>query len=228
MKTCSKCQTVCEDSMKFCLNCGAPFKSAEAEIADALASSAVPVEPVNEINVDDIKIKEYVPTPEPAQAPPVIDIPEPKMPFYDEEEEDDEDDEDYYDDDDDDDYDDDDYYEDDGVKKPISPLSVIALICAIIGLFSSGYGAVLSFVNLGISIAFFVPSILGIIFGIIAASVTGRGHKRSGKAMAVISVILSIVGIIFWIVCIFIVKGQTKSLYGASDIISVVRLIVEK
>lgn len=112
-----------------------------------------------------------------------------------------------------------------GGKKKVSVIAVIALICAIAGCFSSGYGMVIVFGNLIAGLAFLLPGIIGILFGFIGFKTTGKGKPKKGRVISVIAVILGIAGIAFWLVIVLIVRHMAVEAYGTGDMISILRTI---
>ncbi|MBR6231231.1 MAG: hypothetical protein IKR00_04770 [Lachnospiraceae bacterium] len=118
------------------------------------------------------------------------------------------------------------YEEDYGVKKPVSVIAVIALICSIAGCISSAYGMIIVFGNLVAGLAFLLPGVLGILLGFLASSSTGRGKPKKGRAISVIAIILGIAGIAFWLVVVLILRHMAAGDFGTGDMIGILRTIM--
>ena len=265
MRTCAKCGTVCEDSMKFCSNCGEPFREAEdiltaaeekTEIPEltleAPASEAfdedfsdttvlpeggetVPVKVPQQYDVEE-QAEIFPPAPEPeipkdtsesipvkpAAAAPAAGAAawaaadsgkrpeaEPKRPKKEKP------------------------VEEKPVRetraerkaKPISLFAVLSLIFAIIGVFAGGYACLLSFLNIGIALIFFVPAALGIVFGLLGLHGSGSGRPRRGRILAWLGIIIGALAVVLWVIGIIYLRTRTNAEFGTTDLMSVIRLI---
>lgn len=113
-----------------------------------------------------------------------------------------------------------------GVTQRIfGPLSIIA---GLIGLFSGGYAAILSFLNFTTALIFFVPSVLAVIFGVICLIVGVKRKTRKGQALAVIGLILGLIGLVAWIVIMLILRGRVLSLTGGTELMDVLKMLINR
>ena len=113
-------------------------------------------------------------------------------------------------------------------KRTMSVFAVLSIIFAIIGIFAGGYGCVLSFYKLLIGLAFFLPSVLGVIFGLVALRNTGRDRAHRGRILAFAGIILGALSVVFWLIGFFYLRGTVAAEYGTVDLMSAVRLITMK
>lgn len=113
-------------------------------------------------------------------------------------------------------------------KKTMSVFAVLSVIFAIIGVFAGGYGCLISFLNFGIALLFYLPSVLGIVFGLIAVSQTGRDRKHKGRILAFAGLIIGALAIVLWLIATFYLRGAVRAEFGTMDLMSVIRVITTK
>ena len=114
------------------------------------------------------------------------------------------------------------------VKKTMSVFSVLSVIFGIIGVFTGGYACLLSFLNILIALAFYLPSVLAIVFGLLALRSTGRGRKHKGRILAFLGIILGVLSLVLWVIGTFYLRGVVAAEFGTMDLMSVVRVITTK
>lgn len=277
MKTCNVCGAVCEDQMKFCANCGAPFEMAEAQPEDRPTSDtvefqeaflnsvaegaeeAVPAEeavhpeaeeaaevveeaaeaaeeaveiaeettaeaeaeiaeeikePAAELDADTLALHEalqevpdqefpgHTPAETPVAAAAAIKpevLAEEEKPVQKRKE-----------------------------RKSMSVFAVLSIIFGIVGVFAGGYACLLFFMDIRIALIFYLPSVLAILFGLLALRSTGRDLPHRGKPLAVLGIILGILAIVLWLVGTFLLRSRTAAEFGTLDIMSVLRVITSK
>ena len=115
-----------------------------------------------------------------------------------------------------------------GSRQPMSVLAVLAIIFAVVGVFAGGYACLLSFMNLGIAVIFYLPSVLGILFGFLALRSTGRDMIYRGRILAFLGIVIGAVAIVLWIIGTFMLRHYTAVEFGSLDLMNAIQTIIRR
>ena len=107
-------------------------------------------------------------------------------------------------------------------------MAVLSMIFSLIGLASGGYACLFTFMDLKTAAIFFIPGVLGIVFGLIGIASTGKESGKRGRALAVVGLIIGLASIVLWIAGAFVLRNAVREKYGNTNLMSAIRTILDR